>query len=154
VVGSAMITQEPPVPLPVSAAMSYYCQIIIGSKISETFSLQFMPTFVHRNLVLALKDQNEMFAAGIGARLKLAKRISLNLDYYYRPNFSSASRTYNPFSIGFDIETGRHIFQLHFTNANGMNEKEILTETTDNWNERNFRFGFNLSRSFQIKRRK
>jgi hypothetical protein len=137
-----------------SSRMAYYGQVIIGSKLSEGFTLQLMPTVVHRNLVLTVDDPNDMFAVGVGSRLKLSRRISLNIDYYYRINSNRNDNTQNPLSVGFDIETGGHVFQLHFTNAVGMNEKVFLTETTNNWAKGDIQFGFNISRSFQIKKRK
>lgn len=137
-----------------SSRMAYYGQVIIGSKISEGFTLQFMPTVVHRNLVATVDDPNDMFAAGVGARLKLSHRVSINADYYYRINPNKSDGTHNPLSVGFDIETGGHVFQLHFTNAVGMNEKVFLTQTTNNWAKGDIQFGFNISRSFQIKKRK
>lgn len=134
--------------------LGYYFQAIIGRKFSETFSLQVNPTFLHRNLVPANQDPNDVFATGIAGRLKLSKRISLNVDYYYVFNQPESYTFYNPLSIGFDIETGGHVFQLHFTNAVGMNEKVFLTETANDWLNGDIQFGFNISRSFQIGGRK
>lgn len=137
-----------------SSRMGFYGQVIIGSKLSEGFTIQLMPTVVHRNLVPTVSDPNDMFAVGAGSRLKLSRRLSLNIDYYYRINPNEADGTKNPLSIGFDIETGGHVFQLHFTNAVGMNEKVFLTETTNDWANGDIQFGFNISRSFQIKKKK
>lgn len=133
-----------------SSRMGYYGQVILGRKFSEGFSLQFMPTVVHRNLVSTAADPNDLVALGAGARFKLSKRISFNVDYYYRFNANPVDGTNNPLSVGFDIETGGHVFQLHFTNAVGMNEKVFLTETTNDWSKGDIQFGFNISRSFQI----
>ena len=137
-----------------SSRLAYYGQAIIGSKISEGFTLQLMPTVVHRNLVATTDDPSDMIAVGAGTRLKLSKRISLNFDYYYRVNPNKADGTRNPFSAGFDIETGGHVFQLHFTNAIGMNERVFLTESTNDWAKGDIQFGFNISRSFQLKKKK
>ena len=144
-----------------SNRMGYYGQVILGRKFSEAFTLQFMPTVVHRNLVFTTDDPNDVFAAGVGGRLKLSKRISLNVDYYYVVNqeYFYTSQTdrldrFNPLSIGFDIETGGHVFQLHFTNAVGMNERVFLTETINDWANGDIQFGFNISRAFQIKKKK
>jgi hypothetical protein len=134
--------------------MGYYGQAILGRKFSEGFSLQLMPTIVHRNMVPTINDPHDLLAAGIGTRMKLSKRMSLNVDYYYRLNPNPADGTKNPLSIGLDIETGGHVFQLHFTNAIGMNEKVFLLETTNDWAKGDIQFGFNISRSFQIKKRK
>jgi len=134
--------------------LGYYFQAIIGRKFNDVFTLQLNPTFLHRNLVPTTEDPNDVFATGIAGRLKLSKRISLNVDYYYVFNQPESYPFYNPLSIGFDIETGGHVFQLHFTNAVGMNEKVFLTETANDWLNGDIQFGFNISRSFQIGGRK
>ena len=134
--------------------LGYYLQGVIGRKFNEALTLQLNPTFLHRNLVPTVNDDNNIFATGVGGRLKLSKRVSLNVDYYYVFDKPSGSPFHNPLSIGFDIETGGHVFQLHFTNAAGMNEKEFLTETFNDWGKGDIQFGFNISRAFQIKKRK
>ena len=136
-----------------SQRIGYYGQAILGRKFSEGFSMQLMPTIVHRNMVPTINDPHDLLAAGIGTRMKLSKRMSLNVDYYYRLNPNPADGTKNPLSIGLDIETGGHVFQLHFTNAIGMNEKVFLLETTNDWAKGDIQFGFNISRSFQIKKK-
>ena len=136
-----------------SSRIGYYGQAIVGWKFSEGFSLQFMPTVVHRNLVQTVDDPIDLYAVGVGTRLKLSRRISLNVDYYYRINPNENDGSHNPLSIGFDIETGGHVFQLHFTNAVGMNEKVFLLETLNDWSKGDIQFGFNISRSFQIKKK-
>lgn len=134
--------------------MAYFAQVIIGRKFSDAFTLQLAPAFLHRNLVETAADANNIFAAGIGGRVKVSKRTSLNFDYYYVANRNEARDVYNPLSIGVDIETGGHVFQLHFTNAIGMNERAFLTETTNSWGKGDIQFGFNISRSFQLGRQK
>ena len=59
--------------------------------------------------------------------------------------------TKNSLAIGFDIETGGHVFQLHFTNSTGMTEKNFITETTGDFFKGDIHFGFNISRVFTIK---
>lgn len=155
VTGMTMNTAEWPDPTRknyFSSRLAYYFQAIIGRKFSETFTLQFSPTIVHNNLVEFVSQPNDVYALGIGGRLKLSKRIAFTWDYFYSFNGLQDSVTYNPFSIGFDIETGGHVFQLHFSSASGMNERAFITETTNNWMKGQVRFGFNLSRVFQIKK--
>ena len=137
-----------------TSRMGYYGQAIIGRKFSDGITLQLSPTMLHRNLVAGDQDPNDLYALGAGGRFKLSKRISLNFDYYYRVNQNTTDGTHNPFSIGIDIETGGHVFQLHFTNAIGMNERIFLTETTNDWAKGDIQFGFNLSRTFQLKKKK
>lgn len=137
-----------------SSRLGYYGQLVIGRKFSEALSLQLVPTLVHRNLVTATADDNDTYAVGAGGRLKLSKRVSLNADYYYVVNKDHNMSTYNPLSIGFDIETGGHVFQLHFTNAIGMNERSFITETVYDWGKGDIQFGFNISRIFQLRKPK
>ncbi|WP_245957828.1 DUF5777 family beta-barrel protein [Niabella yanshanensis] len=133
--------------------MAYYSQVIIGRKFSNLFSLQLSPTYVHRNAVAAT-DFNDTYALGIGSRLKLSKRVAFVADYHYVISGLDKEVYSNPLSIGFDIETGGHVFQLHFSNATGMNEKAFITNTTNSWGRGEIRFGFNLSRVFTIGKKK
>ncbi|MGC4232488.1 MAG: DUF5777 family beta-barrel protein [Niabella sp.] len=130
--------------------MAWYSQLIIGRKFSERFSLQLSPTYVHRNLVPVTTDYNDTYALGIGSRLKISKRVACVADYHLIASGINKAFYKNPLSIGFDIETGGHVFQLHFSNSMGMNEKAFITGTTNNWSNGDIRFGFNLSRVFTI----
>lgn len=134
-----------------SSRLGYYHQLIVGRKFNERFSLQLAPLFVHRNLIDSVKNSNDTWALGIGGRMKISKRVALVLDYH--PILSGKQEgTYDPLSVGFDIETGGHVFQLHFSNATGMNEKEFITNTTGEFWKGEIRFGFNLSRVFSLGR--
>jgi hypothetical protein len=149
-----------------SSRLGFYNQIIVGRKFSENFSLQVAPTHVHLNLVKGADYTNDIFALGLGARYKLTKRVAFVVDYHYilRPiehehdddehdhgiSMAQFDAMRNPLSIGFDIETGGHVFQLHFSNATGMNEKAFITNTTNSWGRGEIRFGFNLSRVFTV----
>lgn len=132
----------------------YYChQLLIGRKMSERLSLQLTPTIVHRNLVATRAERNTVGAMGIGGRYKFTQRTSINAEYFYVLPNHIASNYHNSLSIGFDIETGGHVFQLHVTNSNPMNEKGFITETTGQWSKGDIQFGFNISRVFTIRRK-
>jgi len=131
----------------------YYYQAIFGRKISSRFSLQLSPTLVHRNEV-ASGDLNDIFAAGVGARYKFSKRMAFVVDYFYVANGLPHSSGTNPLSVGVDIETGGHVFQLHFSNTSGMNERAFITQTVNKWGKGDIQFGFNLSRVFNLKKKK
>jgi Membrane bound beta barrel domain (DUF5777) len=136
-----------------TSRLAYYNQIIIGRKFSEALSLQVMPTLVHKNLVQLATDKNDILGLGFGGRLKLSKRMALTWDYTYVLD-GLPEGYYNPLSLGLDIETGGHVFQLHVSNAVGMNERAFITETTGQWGQGQVRLGFNLSRMFQLKKPK
>lgn len=134
-----------------SSRMYYTFQMLVGRKISESFSLQLSPTLVHRNLVQASTEDNDVLAIGAAARIKLNKRTSFNAEYNYVLTNQLAPGFRNSLSIGFDIETGGHVFQLHFSNSTSMIEKGFIAETTGDWFNGDIHFGFNVSRVFTIK---
>jgi hypothetical protein len=137
-----------------TSRMAYVAQILVARKISQGLSVQLTPSYVHRNLVATELDPNDIYAIGAGARIKLTKRISLNGEYYYvaNPKTYLSQKIYNPLSVGFDIETGGHVFQLFFTNSLGMIEKAFIGETTSTWSNGGIHFGFNISRVFTLKK--
>ncbi len=129
-------------------------QLLLGRKFSEGTSLQLMPTFTHRNLVPNAMDPNDLFALGIGGRQKISKRVSINAEYYYQHPDYKLEGTTNSLSVGFDIETGGHVFQLHFTNSQGMSERTFISETRGEWGKGDIYFGFNISRVFTVGKRR
>jgi hypothetical protein len=156
VAGMSIITQEnddPAKDITFSSRVGYYYQAIVGRKFNQRFTLQLSPTVVHRNEVF-LNDDNDTYALGIGGRLKLSKRVAFVVDYFYVFNGLPKEQNHNPLSVGFDIETGGHVFQLHFSNASGMNERAFITETFNDWGKGDIQFGFNLSRVFTIGNKK
>ena len=133
--------------------MSFIQQILIARKLNESLSLQLTPTYIHRNLVPTELDMNDLFACGMGGRYKLSKRIALNVEYFYvyRANASSLPVKYhNPLSIGIDIETGGHVFQIMVTNSQAMREGGFIGKTTGSWSDGGIRLGFNISRVFSF----
>ena len=140
--------------LPFWDRVSYVHQLLVARKFNERFSLEINPTVVHRNMVATELDPNDILAVGVGGRFKLSKRVSINAEYYYvipPINDFPSMETFNPLSIGFDIETGGHVFQLHFTNSLAMIEKGFIGETTGDWLNGDIHFGFNISRVFTLK---
>jgi len=111
------------------------------------------PVFVHRNLVDSAHVENDTWALGFGGRIKMTKRTAFVFDYH-AILAGKQPGTYNPLSLGVDIETGGHVFQLHVSNATGMNEKAFLTNTTDDFWSGDIRFGFNISRMFNTGKKK
>ena len=135
-----------------TSRMYFTHQLLIGRKFSEAISLQVMPTVVHYNLIPGTGEiPNDLISIGVGGRIKLSKRISLNAEYYYQLPDYKFPETTNSLAIGFDIETGGHVFQLHFTNSTGMTERTFITQTTGDFWKGDIHFGFNISRVFTIK---
>lgn len=142
-----------------SSRMSYVAQLLIARKFSNAFSLQITPTYMHKNLVPYRTDRNDQLSAGIGGRYKVAQRVTVNAEYFYQiPGFInsysvSATETadyINCLSVGVDLETGGHVFQLRLTNAQPMFERAFINETTNKWSEGGIFLGFTINRVFTI----
>ena len=129
----------------------YAFQIILGRKFSEALTLQLSPSLVHRNLVETYEEENDVFACGVSGRIKLSKRVSLNAEYIYVFPDQLDPKYHNSLSVGFDIETGGHVFQLHLSNSLPMIEKGFIAETDQTWGDGGIHLGFNISRVFNLK---
>ncbi len=131
---------------------SFAFQVMIAKKFGERFSLQFIPGYVHRNLVV-FEDENDIMTAGFAARVQLTKVMGLIVDYTfplsaYRSD--SENGYHNPLGIGLEFDTGGHVFQLNFTNATGIMETDYIPNTQSSWAEGQFRMGFTISRLFNL----
>ncbi len=116
-----------------SSRISYAHQLLLARKFSRAVSLQLMPSFVHYNLVETASDDNDVWAIGAGGRFKVSNRISINIEYYYILSQQTASMYENPLSLGIDIETGGHVFQLYVSNAEGLIEQHFIARSTGKW---------------------
>lgn len=128
--------------------LSYATQLLLSSKLYKGFSLVMAPTYIRQNLVLENFQSHNQYALGMGISIKLSRRISLNSDYSYNFNRSSNSVFFNPLSFGVDIDTGGHVFQILFSNAQSNNEPGFLTNAEGDWSKGKVFFGFNLVRVF------
>ncbi|MGZ3750103.1 MAG: DUF5777 family beta-barrel protein [Mucilaginibacter sp.] len=135
-------------PINYSDHFSFANQMIIARKFGDYFSLQFVPTMIHYNIVPTKAVPNDLYSLGAGFRLRLSRRVNLTGEYYYQRNHLPGY--YNSASVGFDIETGGHVFQLHFTNSTGINESSFITQTDGQWGKGGVHLGFNISRVFTV----
>jgi len=127
--------------------MSYATQLLISRRFSNKVSFQLAPTFVRQNLVLEPFQKHNQIALGAGGRMKVSKRMSVNVDYVYNFSRHQNSIYNNPLTFGLDIETGGHVFQLLFSNAQSTNEPGFISNAEGKWFEDVF-FGFNIVRVF------
>ena len=138
-------------PYPFSRRLSYVHQAVMARKMNGKLSLALVPSFVHRNFVEESGDAHDLFLMGIGGRYKLRPRLSLNGEYHHFLTSTFGDAFSPSLSLGVDIETGGHVFQLHVTNARGMFERSFLAEPAGSWVTGDLYFGFNLSRVFNVK---
>jgi hypothetical protein len=136
-----------------TSRMTFATSLLLARKFSNAFSLQLTPSYIHRNLVETADDQNDVFAVGIGGRIKISNRVSINGEYFYQLPGTNADKTYNSVSLGVDIETGGHVFQIMATNSQGMIEQYFIANTTGDITKGDIYFGFNISRIFTLKKK-
>lgn len=137
-----------------TSRMEFVHQLLIARKFGSTFSFQLTPTLVHRNLVETKADDNDVFAIGAGGRYKVTKRLSINAEYFYLLPGQTADDFYDSFSLGLDLETGGHVFQVYLTNSRGLIEEQFIAGTTGTWTKGDIHIGFNVNRTFQLKKPK
>jgi len=134
--------------------LAYIGQLLVARKFNSRLSLQMMPTIVHKNAVDRRLENNEQFALGLGGRYKITKSVAFTSEYYYRLNTKELNPSFNTLGFGVDIETGGHVFQLVFTNTRGLTERAFITETEGDFAAGDIHFGFNVTRTFQLKGKK
>lgn len=138
--------------------LSFVAQAIIARKFSDNLSLELIPTFVRRNYV-TYRDQNNLVAIGVGGRMKVSPRMAIIFDYYYSFRKQASKdyflqlnnfKFYNPLSVGLEIETGGHVFNVCITNAIAILENQHIPSTSTSWGKGEFRGGFSISRTFSL----
>lgn len=129
---------------------SFCHQLIVGRKFSSRFSAQIAPIYIHYNMVDVISDKNDVWAIQLGARYKIGKRFVLSAEGSYVFNHYSEQTYYSPLGIGFELETGGHVFQLFLCNANGLVESQFIPFTQESWKNFGIKLGFNISRVFAL----
>lgn len=140
-----------------SNRMYYVNQLLVARKFNKWLSVQLMPTHIHYNLVPTTAEPNDLVAMGIGGRIKVSNRVTLNAEYYYRVPGTEQLGYHNVLSLGVDIETGGHVFQLMLSNSRAMTERSLIGQTPGEWafnKNGDIHLGFNISRVFTIVRPK
>lgn len=130
--------------------LSYCNQIMIARKFSSRFSFQLIGAMVHFNMVDKITDKNDCFILGAVTRFKFTKRQAITLEYAHRLNQYSNDKYYDSFGVGYDLETGGHVFQIHLTNSFGLTEDQFYMYTNTTWQNFGVRLGFNISRVFSL----
>ena len=134
----------------VSHRFAYFTQLNAARRFGDRVSIAFMPTLVHQNYV-ASNNQNDVFAIGAAARVKLTSRFALITEYYH--TFAAAGlRPTSEFkrSLAFALEwyTFGHTFTINVTNAAGIGETQFVNNTYSDWLKGQFRLGFCVARKF------
>jgi hypothetical protein len=146
-INSKLTTVDYPL-LKTSNRLAFTTQLAVSRKFSDSFSFELNPIYVHKNLYDPETERKDQFLMGVGGRYKLSKRISLNADWAARAGASDHDYYVNPLSLGIDIETGGHVFQMVFSNTQQMNDVSYFTNAVGRSNGGGIFFGFNMYRVF------
>lgn len=143
-----------------SDRLSQTVQLMVGRKFGK-ISLQVNPTMVHTNYVVP-GDEKTLFALGGAVRIPVKGKFSLLADYFH--TFRSQTsidmfeaqdiRFYDALGVGVEFLTEGHVFHLNFTNATEILENRFIPRTTTSWGKGQYRWGFTVSRDFDMIRKK
>ena len=137
-----------------------FTQFLFSTALSEKLSLQISPSVAIRNyndivpvfengeISFKSYEQKENYTISFGSRYKLNKRTSLNFEYNHYVNRLEISPFKDVLSIGIDLETGGHVFQLLFSNTQSIDDVSVLLDAEGDWSAGDFFFGFNILRVF------
>ncbi|MDB5157338.1 MAG: hypothetical protein JWR50_2045 [Mucilaginibacter sp.] len=137
-----------------SSRLSYFGQAIIARKFSQDISLQVAPSYVRDNTPFPNLPGNEQsfFALQGSARVRLTNHTGLIFDYAHPfSSFRSNTATFaDPIGVGYEVETGGHVFTVNITNANSVSEMNMLSNTQQRFSKGQYRIGFTISRMFDF----
>ena len=125
----------------------YISQLLISRRFNDNFSFQLAPSIVKYNFLTNQFKNDFNYILNYGSRLKISKRSSFNIDYSHHLNRLNNSEEKNVLSLGIDMETGGHVFQLLFSNTQASDEAGVLTGAEGNWTKGDVFFGFNIFKS-------
>jgi hypothetical protein len=133
-------------------------QLLISRKFSDKLSLQFIPTWIHFNVVpYGYNNSNDVFSLGMAGKYKMTSTLNLTLEYSRQLNMyenimskSGTITNYNPdlLSLGLEINTGGHLFQFYIGNTVSSSNIDQMARNTSSIKDGNFAFGFTINRSF------
>lgn len=128
--------------------LSTLASVTISRKVNDYISLQLAPMYGYFSTVRQ-GDDNNLFSVGLGTEIRLSNRYSLITEYF--PVLGNRhSGTKNAFTLGVNIETGGHVFQLFLTSTRWHLEQYVLSNNSNQFWEGDFRFGFNVNRIFGL----
>ena len=150
---STLKWENPDIPNYYSSRLIYTSQILFARKFGNSVSVQLTPSYVHRNLVETVEDENDVYALGFAGRVKLTNRMAINAEYFYQFDGYNKLVTFDAMALGIDLETGGHVFQVMITNSKGMIDPYFIAETTGDIRKGEIYLGFNISRVFSFSKK-
>ena len=151
----------------------YGAQLLLSRKFTKRFTAQIGPFAIHRprfesdirpNPVAAVT----IYGTSLASRFLVTKRHSIVVEYsllFNRSDYNDASNAnfegnyrfeaaeqqpYNSLSIGYNIQSGGHTYQILFSNTRASGLFTHLIGSNADALKRHFFMGFNITRLFQL----
>jgi hypothetical protein len=127
---------------------SYFSQLIVARKFNDKFSFQVAPSFFYYNTV---KEgyKNVNFGIHAGGRAKIIGYNSIIVEYDQLLTKQDIAVQPKPnLSIGYEIGTGTHAFQIFVANYSGIVAQRNLLYNTNDFADGGFLVGFNITARF------
>jgi Membrane bound beta barrel domain (DUF5777) len=139
---------------------SYFNQLIIARRFSPKLSLQIAPSVSHYNSVLNTM-RNDMVAVAFGGRYKISDQMSIIADYSQPLTKFLQNNPPPGISLGFEVGTSSHTFQIFMTNYNGIvPQKNYMFNQNNGFGAGEFKpfgkgggeflIGFNITRNYNF----
>lgn len=128
--------------------LSTLTSAIISKKVNEQIRLQLSPMYGYFSSV-SPGNQTHLFSIGLGSQINISDRFAFMGEYY--PIIGERNpETKNAFSLGLNIQTGGHVFQLFFASTRWHLEQYAIAQNQEQFWAGDFRFGFNVNRIFGL----
>lgn len=134
--------------------LSYFTQLIVARKINNMLSVEVAPSLAYFNSVPTNVDstagyKNLNLGISAGARANLFGSHSLILEYDQLLTKQDLKIQPKPnLSLGWEIGTGTHTFQIFVANYNQIISQRNLVFNTNDFTKGEFLVGFNISVRF------
>ena len=122
---------------------------LLLAKTMGRIGIQVSPGYLKTGYINQISKNLSLFTLGLGGAVSISKKVSANVEYLLP--FNSDIPGKNALSLGVDIDTGGHLFQLVLSNNQRMFHQAVYTDTAGDWTEGKLYFGFNLIREFKLK---
>jgi Membrane bound beta barrel domain (DUF5777) len=124
---------------------TYFNQIMFSRKFGKRFTAQISGSYAHFNVVDSLMKNNN-FAVGVLARYKISDQASIIVEYDQPLTITDSFAVKPNLSIGVEIATSSHAFQIFLTTYNGIVYQYNQVYNGNDFTKRGIRLGFNITR--------
>jgi hypothetical protein len=134
--------------------LNFFGSVMVARKFNEQITFQVAPMISQFNTVIdegtTTIPKNTHVGLGLGGRFKLNERKSITFEYL--PVLTERNPgTKNHFALGYEVETGGHVFQMFFMSGKWFTEQQLMARTNTDFFAGDFRIGFNVNRMFNLK---